>query len=155
MHKLAVILSSMGIEYFYYRMILLWVPMALRLKELFKIACIQKVPNSSVFTHTDLASTRRKSRYYRFLTAFIFRLRSLLQANLVCFYISFSAWSWREVSSPRKFKPALNMEHSLPVALKFRRFYFCKGKIKKNCTCRSYEVVILIDVQSLALCKSC
>ena len=35
-HKLADILSSMGIEYFHYRMILLWVPMALRLKKLFK-----------------------------------------------------------------------------------------------------------------------
>ena len=28
-HKLEVILSSMGIEYFHYRMILLWVPMSL------------------------------------------------------------------------------------------------------------------------------
>ena len=45
------------------------------------------------------------------------------------------------------------MEHFLPVALKFRGFYFCKGKIKSNCTCRACEVVILIDVESLASCK--
>ena len=36
-NKLAVILSSMDIEYFHYGMILLWVPMALAsLKEIFK-----------------------------------------------------------------------------------------------------------------------
>ena len=146
----------MGIEYFHYRMILLWVPMALRLKELFKNSLYSKgTEQFSFHTHTQILRALAVNRDIIDSWLHFFRLRSPLQANLVCFYISFSAWSWREASSPRKFKPTLNMEHSLPVALKFRGFYFCKGKIKKNFTCRSCEVVFLIDVESLASCKNC
>ena len=76
-HKLAVILSSMGIEYFHHRMVLLLVSIELRLKELFKNSLYSKGTEEFSFSTHRLASTLwTELWYYRFLTVIFLKLRS-------------------------------------------------------------------------------